>query len=112
LFELKALPAGGSVRFPLGLTPGPFGPVLQEGFAIRTADGSVRAYVNVCPHRAQPVDVGDGKLWLASGEIECQAHGARFDPSTGSCTGGPCNGQPLTPLRLDLRDGSAWLPEK
>lgn len=100
LFELADLQSGGSLRFPL-----PQG----EGFAVRDASGAVRAYVNICPHRAQPVDVGDGRLWLPSGEIECQAHGARFDPRSGECTGGPCNGRSLTPLPIEERDEAAWL---
>jgi nitrite reductase/ring-hydroxylating ferredoxin subunit len=102
LFELAGLRPGGSVRFPLPRF---------EGFAIRDASGAVRAYLNICPHRAQPVDVGDGRLWLPSGEIECQAHGARFDPATGACAGGPCDGRALTPLPIDERDGSVWLLE-
>jgi nitrite reductase/ring-hydroxylating ferredoxin subunit len=102
LFELASLGDRDSVRFPLPRF---------EGFAVRDASGAVRAYLNVCPHRAQPVDVGDGRLWAASGEIECQAHGARFDPATGACTGGPCGGRALTPLAIEERDGAAWLLE-
>ena len=102
LFEVAALHAGESLRFPLAQS---------EGFAVRDASGSIRAYLNVCPHRAQPVDVGDGRLWLPSGEIECQAHGARFDPATGACTGGPCGGRALTPLPVEVREGAAWLFE-
>jgi nitrite reductase/ring-hydroxylating ferredoxin subunit len=109
LFDLSQLAPGGSVRFPLGVVQGRFGPALQEGFAVRTREGDVRAYVNVCPHRAQPVDVGDGRLWLASGEIECQAHGARFDPATGACLGGPCDGHGLTVLPIEEREGAVWL---
>lgn len=101
LFELAELRARGSVRFPLGDR--------LEGFAVLDASGTVRAYLNVCPHRAQPVDVGDGRLWLDSGDIECQAHGARFDPATGACTGGPCEGRALTPLPIEQRDASVWL---
>jgi nitrite reductase/ring-hydroxylating ferredoxin subunit len=101
LFDLVDLGPRESVRFAIG--PG------QEGFAVRDATGAVRAYLNVCPHRAQPVDVGDGRLWLPSGEIECQAHGARFNPATGACSGGPCDGRPLTPLAIEERDGAAWL---
>jgi nitrite reductase/ring-hydroxylating ferredoxin subunit len=101
LFELASLQPGQSVRFPLN-------PAV-EGFAVRDASGAVRAYVNICPHRSQPVDVGDGRLWLPTGEIECQAHGARFDPATGACTGGPCNGARLTQLKVEERDGVVWL---
>jgi nitrite reductase/ring-hydroxylating ferredoxin subunit len=103
LFQLAELRSRGSVRFPLGMG--------REGFAVLDATGTVRAYLNVCPHRAQPVDVGDGRLWIGSGEIECQAHGARFDPATGACTGGPCNGSPLTGVPIEVRDGAAWLLE-
>jgi nitrite reductase/ring-hydroxylating ferredoxin subunit len=102
LFDLADLRERSSLRFPLPL---------GEGFAVRDASGAVRAYVNICPHRAQPVDVGDGRLWLPSGEIECQAHGARFDPASGACTGGPCDGWPLTPLPIEERDGAAWLAD-
>ena len=45
----------------------------------------------------------------AVGRIECHAHGARFDPATGNCTGGPCDGRALTPLPIEERDGAAWL---
>jgi nitrite reductase/ring-hydroxylating ferredoxin subunit len=100
LFDLADLHVHGSIRFPLG--------AVGEGFAVRDQTGAVRAYLNVCPHRAQPVDVGDGRLWLDSGEIECQAHGARFDPATGACLGGPCNGGGLTPVPIEERDGAAW----
>jgi nitrite reductase/ring-hydroxylating ferredoxin subunit len=103
LFDLAELRVRGSVRFPLGIG--------REGFAVLDATGEVRAYLNVCPHRTQPVDVGDGRLWLPSGEIECQAHGARFDPTTGACTGGPCDGSPLTALPVERRDGEIWLSE-
>ena len=109
LFELPLLRAGESRRFPLGAARS-FGPVQLEGFALRTRGGAVRAYLNVCPHRAQPVDLGDGRLFLPSGEIECSAHGARFDPDSGACTGGPCDGHALTKLLVEERDGALWMP--
>ena len=90
------LSPGGSVRFPLR----PARPYEDEGFAHRAPDGTVRAWVNVCPHRAQPIDLGDGRLFNAAGEIECQAHGARFDPSTGKCAGGPCFFTELRPIEI------------
>lgn len=109
LFELAQLPPGGSVRFELAAVQGRFGLLEREGFALRTREGGVRAYLNVCPHRAQPVDLGDGRLLLPSGEIECSAHGARFDPRSGACTGGPCDGRALTPLPIEEREGAIWL---
>ena len=102
LFALSDLRERDSVRFPLSPQ--------VEGFAIRVGP-EIRAYVNICPHRAQPVDVGDGRLWLPSGIIECQAHGARFDPLSGACLGGPCDGSPLRPVAISFHDGAAWLKQ-
>ena len=101
LCSSAGLPRGASIRFPLE----PPRPYAEEGFAHRAPDGTVRAWVNVCPHRAQPVDLGDGKLFNAIGEIECQAHGARFDPSSGACVGGPCIGNELRPVEIAESDG-------
>ena len=100
---------GESIRFELAPLEGRFGPVLLEGFALRT-DAGVRGYLNLCPHRGQPVDTGDGRLFVA-GALECQAHGARFDPVTGRCTGGPCDGSGLSPLHLEEDNGAIWLVE-
>jgi nitrite reductase/ring-hydroxylating ferredoxin subunit len=109
LFDSGALTVRGSVRFELGPIAGRFGPVQREGFAVRLDDGGVRAYLNICPHRGEPVDRGDGHLYTGGGAIECQAHGALFDPATGGCRNGPCFGRDLTPLAVTERDGAIWL---
>jgi nitrite reductase/ring-hydroxylating ferredoxin subunit len=98
LFALADVRERDSVRFPL--------PDGGEGFAVRFRD-QVRAYLNICPHRLQPVDVGDGRLFLRNGDLECPAHGARFDPLTGECTLGACDGRALTPVPFEERDGFA-----
>lgn len=116
LFDADALRPRSSLRFELGeasqrghsaLGAGP-----AEGFALRTANAELRAYVNVCPHRASPVDLGDGKLFHSNGTLECQSHGAYFDPSTGVCVDGPCVGKALQPLPIEERDGAVWLLEQ
>lgn len=103
------LRAGGSVRFPLRTVQGRFGAVELEGFAHRAPDGSARAWMNVCPHRAQPVDLGDGRLFSQDGSVECQAHGAYFDPSSGLCVAGACPGRSLSALPIEERDQVIWL---
>jgi nitrite reductase/ring-hydroxylating ferredoxin subunit len=102
------LRAGGSLRFPLAPLQGRFGPLRVEGFAHRAPDGTVRAWLNVCPHRAEALDVGDGRLFNAAGEIECHAHGARFDAATGACAGGPCEGGALSAVAVEERDGTIY----
>lgn len=111
LFDLRDLPPGGSLRFPLPSVRDRFGPLALEGFAYRAVDGAVRAWVNLCPHRAQAVDLGDGRLFNSLGEIECHHHGARFDPSSGLCVGGPCPGTSLQPLEVREQDAALWLTE-
>lgn len=112
LFDSSALAPGVSVRFDLPPVRGPFGPVRFEGFVYRLKSGGARAWLNVCPHRAQAVDVGDGRLFLPGGIIECHAHGARFDPSSGDCVDGPCEGRGLTPLNVIEQGGALWLDEQ
>lgn len=113
LFAASALKARESLRFELGhgsskghsaLGEGP-----AEGFALRTAAGQLCAYVNECPHRREPVDLGDGKLFQKDGTLECQAHGAFFEPATGLCVEGPCEGDALRPLAVREQDGFIWL---
>jgi nitrite reductase/ring-hydroxylating ferredoxin subunit len=109
LFELRDLRDCASVRFPLPPVRGCFGPLALEGFAYRASDGTLRAWVNLCPHRAQSLDLGDGRLFNSLGEIECHAHGARFDPETGACTAGPCPGASLQPVSIREEAGAIWL---
>ena len=107
--DLVDLTGRRALRFELGLVPGPFGLVMREGFAVRTLAGEVRAFVNVCPHRGQPVDLGDGRLWDKDGLLECQAHGARFDAVTGVCVQGPCEGKSLSMLAVFEEAGEVFL---
>ena len=107
--DLVDLTGRRSFRFDLGFMQGPFGPVVREGFALRLLTGEVRAFVNLCPHRFQPVDLGDGDLWAKDGTLECQAHGAHFDAATGVSVRGPCEGKSLSPLEVFEELGEVFL---
>jgi nitrite reductase/ring-hydroxylating ferredoxin subunit len=78
-------------------------------FALRLADPSsaVVAFVNICAHRAQPVVVDRAALDEA-GRIECRAHGALYDPRSGECVGGPCEGARLVPITVREEAGTIW----
>ncbi len=64
----------------------------SRAFAIRYA-GAVHAYLNRCTHVAMEMDwqpnqfFDDTVQWLL-----CSTHGAAYQPSTGECGGGPCQG--------------------
>lgn len=100
---LADLEATGAKEFEYG------NPRQYWGFVIRAGDG-VRAYVNACPHVGLPLNLSgdhffdtDGKLLL------CQMHGALFRPDDGFCVSGPCEGEGLKRLNVEVRDGAVWL---
>lgn len=77
----------------------PFGNAAR-GFAV-FVKGQVRAYRNLCPHWAVPID-HDGQFFDPSGqELMCHMHGATFDPETGRCTFGPPEGSGLERFELE-----------
>lgn len=64
----------------------------------------LRAFVNVCAHRDQPVALSEGPL-EADGTLLCDAHGARYEVERGECVEGPCIGDALRPVPLVVEDG-------
>jgi nitrite reductase/ring-hydroxylating ferredoxin subunit len=80
-------------------------------FAIRV-EGIVRAYVNACAHQGLQLDWNPGEFFDDDRRfLECTAHGARYDPASGACEGGPCRGKGLVALEIVERDGHVWLIE-
>ncbi len=87
---------------------------LDEGrdtmFVVRTGD-NVFGYRNACPH----YDFGrmawrkDEFLNGDRSRIMCAAHGALFRIEDGVCEAGPCLGQTLTKVPLEVRDGLLWV---
>ena len=39
----------------------------------------------------------------------CQTHGATYDPATGYCVGGPCQGDSLRRLPVEVDDQGLWM---
>ena len=78
------------------------GKKIISGFVARHGGGIV-AYQNVCRHLPLPLDDGTGKFFTKDGNhFLCQNHGALFDPLTGLCTRGPCEGARLKPLAVEV----------
>ena len=64
-------------------------------------DGGYHAYVNSCPHVGTPLDLWPNEFLSEDASVfVCSTHGALFEPTTGSCTAGPCAGDELTRLAL------------
>lgn len=65
--------------------------------------GEYRAYRNLCPHWSMPLDAGSGEFFDESDYyLHCKMHGARFEPATGECIMGPCDGDYLQELGVEL----------
>lgn len=69
----------------------------------------VHAYLNSCPHQGRSLNYApDQFLFTDEGRLVCAHHGACFDIENGKCVSGPCPGAALTPVELEIRDGSIY----
>jgi nitrite reductase/ring-hydroxylating ferredoxin subunit len=101
---LEEIPDGGSLGFTIGAGDWPL-----RGFLVRMRD-DVKAYVNRCPHARHPLNLRPNRfLTHDSSLILCSSHGALFEKSTGYCVAGPCAGQSLEPIKIELVEGYVLL---
>jgi nitrite reductase/ring-hydroxylating ferredoxin subunit len=71
---------------------------------------AIFAYENRCPHQGTTLDWAPDRFMSSDGELlQCATHGALFRIEDGLCVFGPCQGQRLTPLRIERVDGDVWL---
>lgn len=81
-----------------------------QGFILRWHNTLV-AYEDRCPHWHVPL-LNDGEVFAPQGleaYITCALHGAIFEPDTGECISGPCMGDALTRLEIDMDGDEARL---
>jgi nitrite reductase/ring-hydroxylating ferredoxin subunit len=82
---------------------------IVQAFAIAYA-GDIYAYANSCPHRGTELDWQHGEVFDESGlYLVCATHGAIFEPDSGRCVGGPCQGQSLVRLAVETTNMSVEL---
>ncbi len=71
----------------------------------------VGCWLNYCQHLTHiKLDKGSGAP-IRNGELVCANHGAYFEPDSGRCTFGPCEGAYLTDLEVTVRDGDVYLTD-
>ena len=71
-------------------------------FVVRRGE-QVQAWLDACPHHGTPLPWRKDAYLSASGEhIVCAAHGALFELDSGICTLGPCLGDALTPIAVQI----------
>lgn len=77
-----------------------------QGLVVLDDSGTPRGYLNVCKHLPIPLDGGTGDFFDdGRRHLFCGTHGALYRLSDGLCTAGPCEGEKLDPLELEVRDG-------
>jgi nitrite reductase/ring-hydroxylating ferredoxin subunit len=82
-----------------------------EGIAQRNGE-EVVAWENSCPHQPEVrLDRGLGAL-VDGDRLVCDEHGARFDRENGLCTRGPCRGQSLRPIDVEVREGEVYVTDE
>jgi len=81
-----------------------------ESLILYRLGDEVRAWLNVCPHAGRRLDWAPGQfLKSKDGYLVCAAHGASFELDRGDCIAGPCRGDALRAVQVQLRDGEVWL---
>jgi nitrite reductase/ring-hydroxylating ferredoxin subunit len=66
----------------------------------------VFGYRNRCPHHGVHLDWEPNSFFDASGlRLICGKHGSLFEIGTGRCSAGPCKGDHLEAVRLEVIDG-------
>ena len=81
-----------------------------ESLVLYRDGAQVRAFLNICPHAGRRLDWAPGQfLKSKDGHLACAAHGASFELDRGACVAGPCRGDALRAVPVQVRDGEVWL---
>jgi nitrite reductase/ring-hydroxylating ferredoxin subunit len=79
---------------------------VAESLILHRKGGTVRAWLNICPHAGRRLDWAPGKfLTSKDGLLVCAAHGASFELGAGACVAGPCRGDSLRAVAVDVVEG-------
>ncbi|MBD8872836.1 Rieske (2Fe-2S) protein [Rhodanobacter sp. DHB23] len=79
-----------------------------ESVIVARRGGEVRAWLNICPHAGRRLDYAPGMFLLKDELLICAVHGASFDRNDGACVAGPCRGERLRAVPVDVRGDEVW----
>lgn len=97
LCRLADLEPYGSRAFTFGGGPWPL-----RGFVVRHGN-EVRGYVDRCPHAGHPLALRPHRFLTPDrAMILCSSHGALFEKEAGRCLAGPCAGEQLRAVPLEV----------
>lgn len=95
-------------EIPEGETRG-FSVSALEGFVVHK-NAQILAYRNACPHIGMNLEFAPDKFLDPEGKfIQCSMHGALFNIGNGECIHGPCLGDHLEALTIEITEGEVFL---
>lgn len=103
LCRLEDIPPGEAIAVDAVLAEG------EESLIVVRQGEAVHAFLNICPHAGRRLDWAPGKFLVSKGALICAAHGASFTAATGECVGGPCRGQSLRAVAVEVVAGEVRL---
>jgi nitrite reductase/ring-hydroxylating ferredoxin subunit len=69
-------------------------------------NGIAYAYINQCAHLPVELDWNANDFFTREQDfLICATHGAHYEPNTGRCVMGPCQGKRLRPLLVNEQNG-------
>jgi nitrite reductase/ring-hydroxylating ferredoxin subunit len=82
----------------------------SESLLLYREGNRASAWLNICPHAGRRLDWAPGQfLRSKDGLLVCAVHGASFELTNGQCVAGPCRGESLRAVPVEVRDGAVWL---
>ncbi len=97
LCRLEQIEDGEAKGFTLGE-----GPEQCDILVVRDGEHAY-GYVNSCPHTGTPLDWTPDKFMSEDDAyLMCHTHGALFQIADGTCIAGPCAGDSLTPVPVEI----------
>lgn len=71
--------------------------------------GQIHAWLNDCPHAGWPLNFQPDEFFDLDGRyLQCSNHMALFEPDSGLCVAGPCAGDCLQSVGIQLIDAEVW----
>lgn len=82
----------------------------ERGYVVVRYGNQFFAYRNYCPHLGIALEYEENQFLDESGTLlKCSTHGALFTLDDGECVAGPCRGQSLSAIKIDLRSEGLYL---
>ena len=109
LCRLADIPDGGAIARDLPAESADAAEAYAEPLILLRQAAQVFAYRNVCPHAGRRLDWAPGRFLIEDSHLICASHGAMFSIASGLCVDGPCRGESLKGLPVEIVGDEVYL---